>query len=63
MSTHLALGGWEEFSYGVLDKKGPHPLLGNGQDLRDRILEVRKELQGGAAIEQVHYVTIGRLAA
>ncbi|KAJ6150180.1 hypothetical protein N7471_001379 [Penicillium samsonianum] len=23
MSSHLAIGGWEEFSYNVLDKKGP----------------------------------------
>ncbi|PYH97267.1 hypothetical protein BO71DRAFT_427196 [Aspergillus ellipticus CBS 707.79] len=60
MSSYLAIGGWEEFSYNVLDKRGPHPILGTGQELRQRLHEVRKEIQAGAAIEQLHYVTVGR---
>lgn len=63
MSSHLAIGGWEEFSYNVLDKKGPHPLLGSGQNLRQRLYEVRNEIQTGGAIEQLHYVTIGKRPA
>lgn len=58
MSSYLASGGWEEFSRNVLDKRGPHPVLGSGQELRERIYEVRKEMQTGVAIEQFHYVTI-----
>ncbi|KAA8647039.1 uncharacterized protein ATNIH1004_005722 [Aspergillus tanneri] len=54
MSSYLAIGGWEEFSYNVLDKKGAHPLLGSGQDLRRRLNDVRNETQTGAAIEQLH---------
>ncbi|CAM6003987.1 unnamed protein product [Sphagnum balticum] len=55
MSTNLAIGGWEEFSYTVLEKIGTHPILGTGPELRQRIQDVRKELLTGAAIEQLHY--------
>lgn len=63
ISSYVAIGGWEEFSHNVLDKKVAHPLLGilgSGQDLRRRLNEVRNETQTGAAIEQLHYVTIGK---
>lgn len=63
MSSYLATGGWEEFSHTVLDTRGPHPILGSGQDLRERIHEARKEFQAGVAIEQLHYVTIGQRPA
>ena len=60
MSSHLAIGGWEEFSYTVLEKIGSHPILGTASELRQRIQDVRKELLDGAAIEQQHCVTIAQ---
>ena len=54
ISLYLVTGGWEEFSHTILDKRGPHRILGSGQELRRRIHEVRKECQIGVSIEQVH---------
>jgi hypothetical protein len=55
-----AVGGWAEFSHTILDKYGPNPIIGSGQQLRQRIREVREEFQAGVAFEQQLYVVIGQ---
>jgi hypothetical protein len=54
------IGAYEEFSYTILDKYGPTPSLGSGDDLRKRLDIVREELQAGVAFEQPIYSLVAR---
>jgi hypothetical protein len=56
------VGAYEEFSYSILDKYGPTPSLGSGDDLRKRLDVVRGELERGVAFEQPIYVLVARKA-
>jgi hypothetical protein len=54
------VGAYEEFSYSTLDKYGPTPSLGSGDDLRKRLEVVRGELENGVAFEQPLYVLVAQ---
>jgi hypothetical protein len=54
------VGAWVELSHTILDKYGPNPIIGSGPQVRQRIREVREELQTGVAFEQYLYVVIGQ---
>ncbi|CEN62960.1 hypothetical protein ASPCAL09588 [Aspergillus calidoustus] len=54
------VGAYEEFSYSILDKYGPTPSLGSGDDLRKRLEVVRGELENGVAFEQPLYVLVAQ---
>ncbi|KAL4994239.1 hypothetical protein BDV10DRAFT_189245 [Aspergillus recurvatus] len=56
------IGAYEEFSYLILDKYGPTPSLGSGDDLWNRLGVVRKELERKVAFEQPIYVLVARKA-
>lgn len=58
--SFLAIGGWVEMSHTVLDKYGPNPILGSGEELRKILALVKHELQTGVALKQQLYVTLGR---
>ncbi|KAL2843922.1 hypothetical protein BJY01DRAFT_248384 [Aspergillus pseudoustus] len=55
-----AVGGYEEFSHSILDKYGPTPSLGSGDDLRKRLEVVRGELEQGVGFEQSLYVLVAQ---
>jgi hypothetical protein len=56
------VGAYEEFSYSILDKYGPTPSLGSGDDLRKRLDIIRGEMDRGVAFEQPIYVLVARKA-
>ncbi|KAL3468098.1 hypothetical protein BJX64DRAFT_273628 [Aspergillus heterothallicus] len=56
------VGAYEEFSYSILDRYGPTPALGSGEDLRKRLEVVRGELEQGVAFEQPIYVLVAQTA-
>ncbi|KAL3440952.1 hypothetical protein BJX65DRAFT_314283 [Aspergillus insuetus] len=59
---HGTVGAYQEFSHSILDKYGPTPSLGSGDDLRKRLDVVRGELEKGVAFEQLIYVLVARKA-
>jgi hypothetical protein len=55
------VGAWTEFSTtGILDKHGPNPILGSGEDLRKLLGEIRGELETGTSFGPQMYVLVAQ---